>query len=217
MRPLPFLLASLPLTPLGKYADASVLSTDAQLDGVSVPLVVGMLVMMWPILTKVQYERLPALLRTPSLWKHIALSLVLNWVVGPFLMLGLAYATLPDQPGYRTGVILVGLARCVAMVMIWTSVARGDLDLCALLVFVNSALQVVLYAPLAVLFVSVIGGGELSLQYGRTATSVLIYLGIPLVAGLVTRFAVLWAVGRKGLDKFLRFFGPWALIGLLYT
>ena len=82
--------------------------------------------MMWPILTKVHYERLPMLFKSKQLWTHIGVSLVLNWVVGPFLMLGLAWATLPDLPTYRTGVILVGIARCIAMVMVWNELARGD-------------------------------------------------------------------------------------------
>jgi ACR3 family arsenite transporter len=132
--------------------------------------------MMWPILTKVQYEALPRLLTACGLWKHVLISLVLNWIVGPFIMLGCAWAALPDLPTYRTGVLLVGLARCIAMVMIWNQLARGHGDYCAILVVINSILQVVLYSPYALLFVNILGGtGEdIHLAYGDVAISVLI-------------------------------------------
>ena len=99
---------------------------------------------------RVQYEQFPRLFRTRNLWFQIFLSIILNWLIGPFLMLGLAEATLPDLPTYRIGIILVGLARCIAMVMIWTSIAKGDVDVCAIVVIINSLLQIVLYAPMAV-------------------------------------------------------------------
>jgi arsenite transporter len=132
--------------------------------------------MMWPILTKVRYEILLTTSTVWKQWKQIVISLTLNWLVGPFLMLGLAWATLPDLPAYRTGVILVGLARCIAMVLIWNQLARGDRDFCAVLVIINSLLQIVLYSPLAVLFIDVIGHekGGLRIDYGDVAISVLI-------------------------------------------
>jgi len=145
-------------------------------------------------------------------------------------MLALAWATLPDQPTYRTGVIMVGLARyanlaynadtrCIAMVMIWNHLADGDTTLCAILVIINSALQMVLYSPMSVFFVNVISREDsLRLEYGRTAIAVLVYLGIPLAAGIVTRFAALALLGRRRFeDVFLVWFGPLALLGLLYT
>ncbi|TKY87269.1 hypothetical protein EX895_003946 [Sporisorium graminicola] len=187
--------------------------------GVSAPLVVGLIVMMWPILTKVQYERLPQMFATKRLWYQLGVSLVLNWVLGPFLMLGLAWATLPDLEGYRVGVIMVGLARCIAMVMIWNKIARGDSNTCAIIVIVNSILQIVLYAPFAVLFVNVISDDDsLNLEYSDVAIAVAIYLGIPLAAGVVTRFAVLGLFGRDFFHRrFLPFFGPLSLVALLYT
>ena len=133
--------------------------------------------MMWPILTKVQYEKLPAVLSTSRLWKHIGISIAINWIIGPFLMLGLAWATLPDLPGYRTGVILVGLARCIAMVAIWNDLARGDREYCAILVVINGAMQIVLFAPYSVLFINEIGGNgqeNFRVSYGPVAISVLI-------------------------------------------
>lgn len=135
--------------------------------------------MMWPILTKVRYEALPALLPTRRMLAHVLLSLLLNWIVAPLLMLALAWAALPDLPTYRTGVIMVGLARCIAMVMVWSQLARGDAEYCAVLVVLNSVLQIALYAPFALLFVNILGGGggvhqTIHVSYGSVAISVLI-------------------------------------------
>ena len=132
--------------------------------------------MMWPVLTKVQYEKLPSIFSTSRIWTHIGLSLFLNWIIGPFVMLSLAWATLPDLPNYRAGVILVGLARCIAMVMIWNDLARGDSEYGAILVVINAVLQIILFSPLALLFLNVIGGNEhtATVAYGNVAISVLI-------------------------------------------
>lgn len=134
--------------------------------------------MMWPILTKVQYETLPKLFSLPKLWMNIGISIFLNWIVGPLVMVGLAWATLPDLPGYRTGVILVGLARCIAMVMIWNQLAQGNSDYCAILVVINSILQIILYSPYALLFINIVGNGNkaaaVKVSYGDVAISVLI-------------------------------------------
>jgi arsenite transporter len=144
----------------------------------TIAIAIGLIVMMWPILAKVQYEALPALFRTWHLWTQTFISLFLNWIVGPFVMLGLAWATLPDLPTYRTGVILVGIARCIAMVMIWNQLARGDANYCAVLVIINSILQIVLYSPISVLFINVIGKfnehSAIHISYGNVAISVLI-------------------------------------------
>ncbi|KAF8843487.1 arsenical-resistance protein [Paxillus ammoniavirescens] len=177
--------------------------------------------MMWPILTKVRYEALGHTLLSKKLWVHMSISLVLNWIIGPLIMLGLAWATLPDLPTYRTGVIMVGIARCIAMVMVWNQLAGGDGEYCALLVVANSALQIILYSPYAVLFINVIGSNkqsELHLEYGTVAISVLIYLGIPLVAGVITRFTIMHLTSKRFLQEvFLPRFSPLALLGLLYT
>jgi ACR3 family arsenite transporter len=194
---------------------------------------------MWPVLTKVQYEKIPELFSSAKVWIHIGISLVLNWFAGPFLMLGLAWATLPDLPEYRTGVILVGLARCIAMVMVWNSIAQGDAEYCAILVIINAILQVILYPPYALLFVNIIGGQDatIHISYRDVAVSVLIvsmrsschdvsnihlpapkYLGIPLAGGLSTRYIVWFSSSKQFLDnKFIPFFSPMALVGLLYT
>ena len=135
--------------------------------------------MMWPILTKVQYESLHKLFVTRNLYLHISISLLLNWIIGPFIMLGLAWATLPDLPTYRTGVIMVGLARCIAMVVIWNDLARGNTEYCAILVVVNALLQIALFSPYSVFFINIIShthdGSEVA--YGNVAISVLIVSG----------------------------------------
>ncbi|KAJ7755288.1 sodium bile acid symporter family-domain-containing protein [Mycena maculata] len=193
----------------------------AQFNGVSIPIAIGLIIMMWPVLTKVQYETLPQVFRTSGIWPHLGISLLFNWVVGPLVMVGLAWATLPDLPTYRTGVIMVGMARCIAMVLIWCQLAQGDGTYCAILVVLNSVLQMALYSPYTLLFVNVVGGRGVSdthLEYGRVAVSVLIYLGIPLGAGIATRYAVWSLTSKTFLDtRFLPAFGPFALLGLLYT
>ncbi|KAF7350344.1 Arsenite resistance protein ArsB [Mycena venus] len=200
----------------------------ARFDGVSIPIVIGLIVMnvgrcsqMWPVLTKVQYETVPQIFRSSGIWAHIGISMFFNWIVGPLVMVALAWATLPDLPTYRTGVIMVGMARCIAMVLIWCQLAKGDGNYCAILVVINSVLQVILYSPYTLLFVNVVGGRNVAhthLEYGRVAISVLIYLGIPLVAGIVTRYTIWFLVSKKFLEeRFLPIFGPFALLGLLYT
>ncbi|KAG6862339.1 hypothetical protein C0995_016037 [Termitomyces sp. Mi166 len=207
---------------IGEYVPGVQAAFDTvRFNNVSVPIAIGLIIMMWPTLAKVQYEQLPKLFKTSRLWIHLGISLFLNWIIGPFVMLGVAWATLPDLPTYRTGVILVGLARCIAMVMIWNQLARGDREYCAILVILNSILQIILYSPYALLFINTISGGDqpgIHVSYGSVAISVLIYLGIPLGAGVVTRYSVWYLTSKSFLDnKFLPFFGPFALLGLLYT
>lgn len=134
-----------------------------------------MIIMMWPPLTKVQYEKLPRIFTTKALWTQLLISLLINWIIGPFVMLACAWAALPDLPTYRTGVIMVGLARCIAMVMIWNTLAGGDENLCAVIVIINSVLQIILYSPLAVFFIQVISRtASIELEYGITAIAVLV-------------------------------------------
>lgn len=146
-----------------------------------IAIAIGLIVMMWPVLTKVQYEKIPRIFSTSRIWTHIGLSLFLNWIIAPFLMLGLAWATLPDLPNYREGVILVGLGRCIAMVMIWIDLARGDSEYGAILTVINAILQIILFSPLAILFLDVIGGNGqagVHVSYGNVAISVLIVRSI---------------------------------------
>lgn len=188
--------------------------------GVSVPIAVGLLVMMYPILCKVKFETVHLAFRKKDIWVQIAFSVFVNWIVAPLLMLGLSWAFLPDKEGLREGLILVGLARCIAMVLIWTGLAGGDNEYCAILVAVNSVLQMVLYAPLAILFISIIGrsGDTINVSYETVATSVAVFLGIPLGAAIVTRFSIRNLVSPGWYDKtFLKFVNPWSLVGLLFT
>ncbi|KAH8883075.1 arsenical-resistance protein ACR3 [Thozetella sp. PMI_491] len=188
--------------------------------GVSIPIAVGLLVMMYPILCKVRYESLHELLSHRGLWKQIAFSVVLNWIVAPFLMLALAWAFLPDKSELRAGLVLVGLGRCIAMVLIWNVLAGGDGEYCAVLVAVNSVLQMVLFAPLAIFFLRVIGhdDGVLDISYPVVATSVAVFLGIPLGAAIVTRLILRATAGPTWYERsFIPFISPWSLIGLLYT
>lgn len=158
--------------------------------------------MMWPVLTKVQYEKLPALFSSSKIWVQIGISVALNWIVGPFVMLGLAWATLPDLPTYRTGVIMVGIARCIAMVMIWNTIAKGHVEYCAILVVFNAVLQIALYSPYAVWFINVIGrqDGGIKISYGDVAISVLIVRIILLRISLNLTFIIVswYSLGRWG-------------------
>ncbi|KAK6609659.1 hypothetical protein ACHAQE_011013 [Botrytis cinerea] len=186
--------------------------------GVSVPTAIGLLVMMYPILCKVKYETLHHVFRDRKIWVQIGFSIIVNWVVAPLVMLGLAWAFLPDKSGLREGLILVGLARCIAMVLIWTGLAGGDSEYCAILVAVNSVLQMILFAPLAILFLRVISGANAEVSYEIVAKSVAVFLGIPLGVAIVTRFSLRKLINPTWYDKvFLKFAAPWSLIGLLFT
>jgi ACR3 family arsenite transporter len=192
-----------------------------QVAGVSVPIAVGLLWMMYPVLAKVRYETIGRHTRDTKL---LGTSLVLNWVLGPLVMLGLAWLFLPDLPAYRNGLVLIGLARCIAMVLIWNSLACGSGELAAVLVALNSVFQILTYSVLGYLFLTVIPGwfgaesAVLHVTMGDIARSVLIFLGVPLVAGYLTRKVL---VARKGThwyeEVFLPKIGPTALLGLLYT
>ncbi|KAL5617964.1 hypothetical protein FOVSG1_000186 [Fusarium oxysporum f. sp. vasinfectum] len=198
--------------------------------GVSVPIAVGLLVMMYPILCKVRYESLHELFSHRDMWKQICFSIFINWIIAPFLMvnsfphppppLALAWAFLPDKSDLRTGLILVGLGRCIAMVLIWNGLAGGNDEYCAILVAVNSILQIVLFAPMAVFFIRIISheSGTIDISYSVVATSVAVFLGIPLGAAVITRIILRKVAGPDWYERtFLRFLAPWSLLGLLYT
>ncbi|KAI4090701.1 MAG: hypothetical protein LQ344_004605 [Seirophora lacunosa] len=191
--------------------------------GVSVPIAVGLLVMMYPILLKIKYESLHLAFATRKIWIQIAFSVFVNWIIAPFLMLALSWAFLPDRAPLREGLILVGLARCIAMVLIWTGLAGGDNEYCAILVAINSLLQIIFFAPLAVLFIVVMNprgtpDEQVTVSYSTVATSVAVFLGIPLAAAILTRFAVRKIAGARWYDgTFIRWAAPWSLIGLLFT
>ena len=176
--------------------------------------------MMYPILCKVRYETLHLLLRSGAIWKHLLMSFLLNWILAPLLMVGLAWAFLPDRADLREGLIFVGIARCIAMVLIWTDLAGGDGDYCAVLVAFNSILQIVLFAPLAVFYIKIVSHahGSVNVDYGTVARSVAVFLGIPLGAAILTRLLLLRLLGPKRYQLyFIRFIAPLSLIGLIFT
>ena len=189
--------------------------------GISIPIAVGLLVMMYPVLAKVRYNETQ---RITGDRKLIVLSLVLNWVLGPLFMFVLAWVFLPDLPEYRTGLIIVGLARCIAMVFIWNDMACGDREAAAVLVAINSVFQVVAYGALGWFYLqalpSWLGLETTSAEFslGAIVVSVLVFLGIPLLAGFLTRTLGEKAKGRDWYEHtFLPKIGPWALYGLLLT
>lgn len=192
-----------------------------KLDTVSLPIAVGLLWMMYPVLAKVRYGELGHL---TARGKMLGLSLVFNWVVGPLVMFGLAWLFLPDLPHYRTGLILIGLARCIAMVLIWNVLACGSNELAALLVALNSLFQILFYSVLGWLFITAIptwlgiGGSAFHVSMWAIGKSVAIFLGVPLVAGALTRFILVRWRGEAWYEQvFLPRLGPTALVGLLYT
>ncbi|MFI0243160.1 ACR3 family arsenite efflux transporter [Streptomyces sp. NPDC016845] len=189
--------------------------------GVSLPIALGLLVMMYPVLAKVRYDRLDTVTRDKRL---LIPSLVINWILGPAVMFALAWLFLPDLPEYRTGLIIVGLARCIAMVIIWNDLACGDREAAAVLVALNSVFQVIAFAGLGWFYLSVLPGWlgleqtTLDVSVWEIARSVLIFLGIPLVAGFLTRKLGEKTKGRHWYEtKLIPRIGPFALYGLLFT
>ncbi|MDQ4116928.1 MAG: ACR3 family arsenite efflux transporter [Actinomycetota bacterium] len=209
------LLAGRLVPGLGPALDA------VSVSGVSLPIALGLLVMMYPVLAKVRYDRLDAVTGDRPL---MVASLVLNWVIGPALMFALAWLLLPDLPEYRTGLIVVGLARCIAMVIIWNDLACGDREAAAVLVALNSVFQVIAFGALGWFYLDLLPGWlglpttDLDVSPWHIAGSVLVFLGIPLAAGYLSRRLGERTRGRAWYEsRFLPRVGPLALYGLLFT
>ncbi|WP_309056411.1 ACR3 family arsenite efflux transporter, partial [Streptomyces sp.] len=193
-----------------------------EIGGISLPIAAGLLIMMYPVLAKVRYDRLDAVTGDRKL---MVSSLVLNWLLGPAVMFALAWIFLPDLPEYRTGLIVVGLARCIAMVVIWNDLACGDREAAAVLVALNSVFQVIAFGLLGWFYLDLLPGllglgeGEaLDISMGEIAWNVVVFLGVPLVAGFLTRRIGERRIGRESYEaEFLPRIGPWALYGLLFT
>ena len=189
--------------------------------GTSLPIAIGLLLMMYPVLAKVRYREVG---RITADRRMMTASLVLNWIIGPAVMFALAWLLLPDLPEYRTGVILVGLARCIAMVLIWTDLAGGDREMAAVLVALNAVFQVLAYAGLGVFYLNILPGWlglatqSLHVSFVEIAVTVVVFLGIPLVAGFLTRTLGERARGQEWYEsRLLPRIAPIALYGLLFT